>query len=108
MIEFVTAEQLGAWSAGQVAVDDEAQLVVEAVNSYVSTLPVADRVSVVDGQPVVPDHVRLGCLLLANRTHRRRHSPHGIEAMTGESVAYVARYDPEISRYLELDRPRVG
>lgn len=105
----ITAAELATWSRGQVPADAAAVQTVDAVNAYIATLPVSRRiVPGEDGAPAVPASVKLGALLLANRTHRRRHSPNGIEAMTGESVAYVARYDPEISRYLELDRPRVG
>lgn len=109
MVEVITAQLLADWSRGQVTADDAAERTVAAVNAYIGTLPVSRRITTDEGgQLVVPDHVTLGALLLANRTHRRRHSPNGIEAITGESVAYVARYDPEIARYLELDRPRVG
>lgn len=108
-MQIITREQLVSWSKGQVPADDAAETTVAAVNDYVSSLPVAARiVAGDDGQLVIPESIQLGALMLANRTHRRRNSPSGIEAMTGESVAYVARYDPEIARYLRLDAPAVG
>lgn len=54
------------------------------------------------GWPVVyePDaEVYQAAVMLAARTVRRRNSPGGVESF-GESVLYVARYDPEISRAL--------
>lgn len=114
VVDVITREALVAWTKGAVPADDTATLVVEAVNAYVMTLPVAARV-VTSTDPdtgvetvTVPASLKLGALMLASRTHRRRSSPSGIEAITGESVAYVARYDPEVARFLELDRPRVG
>jgi hypothetical protein len=49
-------------------------------------------------------------VMLAARLYRRRNSPGGIEAF-GDSVTYVARYDPEIQRALRLGAwtaPAVG
>lgn len=110
-MELVTRDQLVTWSQGQVQADEAAQLTVDAVNSWATTLPVVARLPRDElGELVdpVPQHLVLGCLMLANRTHRRRQSPNGIASITGETVAYVARHDPEVSRYLELDRPSIG
>lgn len=108
MSTIITRAELVAWSKGQVPADDSAQLTVDAVNAYVSALPVVARLDSSDDGQAVPESVKFGALLLANRAHRRRMSPNGIESMSGESVAYVARYDPDIARFLELDRPSVG
>lgn len=109
-MSIITRDQLVSWSKGQVPADESAELTVDAVNAYVATLPVYARVTPgVDGAPdVVPESLTLGALMLANRVHRRRLSPNGIEALTGDSVAYVARFDPDVARFLELDRPTVG
>lgn len=110
-MQLVTVPQLVAWAQGQIKADDSAQLVVDAVNAYVTSLPVAaDLVVEGDGQ-VGGDKagsVRLGTLMLAVRVHRRRNSPNGIEAMTGDAIAYVSRHDPDVSRFLELNAPSVG
>jgi len=54
-----------------------------------------------DGPPVyTPDaEVYQAAVMLAARTYRRRNSTAGVETF-GDSVAYVARYDPDVQRAL--------
>lgn len=57
------------------------------------------------------DDVALGFLMLVARLVRRRNSPNGVEALTDSGVTYVARYDSDISRLLQIDafqKPAVG
>lgn len=108
-MEIVTAAALAAWSPALKAGDPDVEAVRSAVNEYVTALPVvADLPVADDGTVAIPEAARLGAMMLAARTHRRRHSPNGIEQITGDGVAFVARYDPEISRYLGLDKPAAG
>jgi hypothetical protein len=44
--------------------------------------------------------------MLAARLVRRRLSPAGIESF-GESVTYVASFDPDLDRFLRRDRFRL-
>ena len=52
-----------------------------------------------------PDAYR-GGVMLAARLVRRRNSPAGIESF-GESVTYVAAYDPDLDRFLRRGRYRL-
>ena len=81
--------------------------VVAATEAYVNGLPVIRDAGLLPGDPW-PDDVRVGALMLALRTWRRRSSPAGIESATDTGVAYVARYDPDVTRLLHLDMPGVG
>lgn len=47
-----------------------------------------------------------GAVMLAARLVRRRNSPAGIESF-GESVTYVAAYDPDLDRFLRRNRYRL-
>lgn len=49
-----------------------------------------------------------GAVMLAARLVRRRNSPAGIEAFTGDAVAYVRRNDPDIATMLRLNAPAIG
>lgn len=53
----------------------------------------------------VPDAYR-GGVMLAARLVRRRLSPAGIESF-GESVTYVASFDPDLDRFLRRNRFRM-
>lgn len=109
-MEIITAGDVSSWQPA-IKVDDPAlSVVVSAVNDWISQLPVVvDRQLGDAGEPLpLPGGVKLGALMLAVKTHRRRNSPNGIEQVTGDGIAFVARYDPEISRYLALDAPAVG
>ena len=46
--------------------------------------------------------------MLAARLYRRRNSPNGLETITADGVAYVARYDSDIAAMLATDYPTVG
>lgn len=52
-----------------------------------------------------PDAYR-GGVMLAARTVRRRNSPGGIESF-GDSVTYVAMYDPDMDRFLRRGKYRM-
>jgi Phage gp6-like head-tail connector protein len=52
-----------------------------------------------------PDAYR-GGVMLAARLVRRRNSPAGIESF-GESVTYVAAYDPDLDRFMRRGRYRL-
>lgn len=52
-----------------------------------------------------PDAYR-GGVMLAARLVRRRNSPAGIESF-GESVTYVASYDPDLDRFMRRGRYRM-
>lgn len=52
-----------------------------------------------------PDAYR-GGVMLAARVVRRRNSPAGIESF-GESVTYVASFDPDLDRFLRRNRHRM-
>lgn len=98
-----------AWLRLTDAGDDEvAQAATDAANAYVESLPVWRDLT----QPVatVPATIRQGATMLAARLFRRRNSPGGVEAYADAAV-YVARFDPDVARLLQLDPfapPRVG
>jgi len=54
---------------------------------------------------LTPD-VYQGAVMLAARLFRRRNSPAGIESM-GESVTYVASFDPDLDQFLRRGRYRI-
>ena len=104
----LTVAELTEWTPAVPKTDEQnAQVVVDAVNGFLGRLGLVPAEGQDDTDPS-PDETKLGALMLAARTYRRRNSPNGIETVSGETVAYVARYDPEISRYLRLSVPRVG
>lgn len=81
-------------------------LIVEAVNTYVDSLPHIDR----DETGQWAATTRLGAIMLAARLYRRKNSPGGIESV-GDSMSYIARYDSDISRLLNIDsfrKPVIG
>lgn len=92
-----------------VAPDDDTQnadidLRVEAVNVYVRTLSVCDRV---DADPAPADwagqdDIVLGSNMLAARLVRRKDSPDGVAAATSADVVFVARNDPDVALLLRL------
>lgn len=58
----------------------------------------------------IPEDVYHGSVMFGARLFRRRNSPGGIESM-GESVTYVASFDPDLDQFLQRGRyriPRVG
>lgn len=109
-MSIIDAAGVSAWQPAIKQDDPALPFVVDAVNDWVTRLPiVADNGTDDAGNPLpLPGGVKLGALMLAVKTHRRRNSPNGIEQVTGDGIAFVARHDPEISRYLGLDRPAVS
>lgn len=73
------------------------QSCVDASCAWVRTLPVAD----IDATEW-PATVALGTTMLAARWTRRRNSPDGVQAMTDQGAAFVARSDPDVSQLLRL------
>lgn len=101
----ITPTRLAAWAeAGVDASDPNVVAVVDATNVYVASLPAVSEAAEDDDLA----DVQLGALMLASRLVRRRLSPNGIEAITGDTVAYASRRDSDIARLLRLDAPRVG
>lgn len=88
---------------------DEAALVLaaEAVLAWVAGLPVvADRP---DPAAPWPSSVRLACVMLTARTYRRKDTPAGVIGVGEDGgVSFVPRYDPDVSRLLNLDGVQVG
>ena len=97
-------EKVKQWSSLEDATDFDALLeVCEATVAYVSALPVVKDASALSPQVV------LGMVMLASRLYRRRNSPIGIDSFTADGgVAYVARFDSDITMMLRLDAPQVG
>ena len=53
-----------------------------------------------DGSGYLPDpETYRGAVMFASKMFRRRNSPGGIEAFA-DSVTYVARWDPDVARFL--------
>ena len=76
--------------------------VTNAVNSYVSTLPVVVDHPTDDG--LWPPTVMLGATLLAVHLYQSRGAPYG-RATLDDAGAYATAYaDPEIARLLQLRR----
>lgn len=101
----ITAEQVTEWSREPAG--NNLNMIVTAVNAFVSGLPVVQHV---EGE-AWPAEVTLGAVMLAARLARRRNSPNGLESATDLNVTYVARHDSDISRLLQLDghqAPAVG
>lgn len=89
------------------ASDPALVLAAEAVVAYVEGLPIlADRDA---GSAAWPASVRLGAVMLTARTWRRKDTPTGVVSVGDDgSIAYVARFDPDLSRLLGLDGMAVG
>ncbi len=88
------------------ASDPALVLAAEAVVAYVEGLPIlADRADT----SAWPASVRLGAVMLTARTWRRKDTPTGVVSVGDDgSIAYVARFDPDLSRLLGLDGMAVG
>ena len=88
------------------AADPALVLAAEAVVAYVEGLPIlSDRA---DTSAAWPASVRLGAVMLTARTWRRKDTPTGVASVGDGSIAYVARFDPDMSRMLGLDGMAVG
>lgn len=104
----ITTQDVINWSDLKTVLTDDKHLVliVPAVNSYVSSLPNIDLLE--DGSWA--ETTRMGAVMLAARWYRRKNSPGGIES-AGDTTTYIARYDSDISRLLNIDtfiKPVIG
>jgi len=72
-------------------------LTTAAVNAYVGALPVGIT-------PPWADNVTWAAVLLGARLFTRRNSPNGIINFEQLGSAYVAKYDADISRHLQIDK----
>lgn len=98
---FTTAEDAARY-LGMAAPDAHLPVIVAAVNDLLTGWTWLDSAS---GQ------VRLGATMLAARLHRRRNSPGGIEQLADGGIAYTARTDPDIARFLGIEShaaPQIG
>jgi hypothetical protein len=103
-----TRDALKVW-VGITRADDDAELdvIVTAVTSWIESLADVPRTA----DLLWAQQTHLAALMMGSRLYRRRNSPNGVEAFTGDGVTYVARYDPDIARLLRLDgftKPKVG
>lgn len=88
-----------------------AEVVVPAVIDFVNTLPALRTRQDNEGNLTWGRQERSGAVLLTARLIRRRNSPAGIEEFGTDGVVYVSRYDPDVARFLRLDKyaaPKVG
>jgi len=119
-VDILTTEAVRLW-LGLPATDPALEDATAATNAFVGrlglpTVPlIVDGVAVLDdagAQVMVPaDDTVTGAKMLAARLYRRRNSPSGVEAITDAGTSFVARYDSDISRLLQLDGfapPRIG
>ncbi|WP_166985197.1 hypothetical protein [Canibacter zhoujuaniae] len=100
----LTPDNVGAWVRESSPANLDAG--IRAVNAYVSGLAI-----VADNGGEWSDTVTLAATMLLARWLRRRNSPNGVEAATDVTVTYIARYDSDISRMLQIDgfqKPQVG
>lgn len=116
----ITVDAVRQWlglPASEPALEDA----VAATNAFVGRLTLPLQPVLADGIPVLDDDgvqimepaddTVLGAKMLAARLFRRRNSPSGVEAITDAGTSFVARYDSDISRLLQLDGfagPRIG
>lgn len=104
----ITTAEVIAWSDLKTILTDDKHLmlIIPAVNHYVESLPDIDRLE--DGSWATT--TRMGAVMLAARWYRRKNSPGGIES-AGDTTTYIARYDSDISRLLNIDtfiKPVIG
>lgn len=87
-------------------------MIVKATNALVDSMPDKTMITNPDtGLEEWAETTWFGALMLAARLYNRRNSPNGVEALSEGGATYVARYDPDIARMLNLDSlqtPRVG
>lgn len=103
----ITAQQVTEWAGISLPEGDAAMsLAVAATNRYVDSLPSIDRTP--EGEWA--ETTELGAIMLASRVYRRKNSPGGIEAV-GEVTTFVARFDSDIDRLLNVNsyrKPVIG
>lgn len=81
-----------------------------ATLDHVARLPFIRRQSEPGNPDTWESDARLGTLMLAARTYRRRNTPGGLEVLADQAT-YVAQYDPDIERLLRVGKraaPGVG
>lgn len=113
MAEQLTVTDVGKWMGkkNDGAGDPHLPIVVRAVNALVDSMPDKPMIDTADGGQEWAETTWFGALMLAARLDNRRNSPNGVEALSEGGATYVARYDPDIARMLNLDSlqtPRVG
>lgn len=105
-------DQVKAWAGLDDARDDDViDMIVAAVNTLVSGLPVAESSNTDPAPDAWPGTITLGATMLGARLHRRRNTPGGVEAAGDFGIAYVRRNDPDIAQMLQLGEygtPGVG
>lgn len=108
-VPVVTPERLIAFSSLNVAPDDvELVDLCATVDEFVRGLP--SVMTFVDplSEAAWPYRYKLGARMLAARLWRRRNSPEGVAAFTGEGVVYVRRTDPDVADLLRLNFGAIG
>lgn len=103
----LTRGELGAWlKLGPQQEVDAAILdtICAATTAFVNDLPHVRA----DQATQWAAGTRAGALMLAARLWRRRNSPEGVASFAEAGVSFVARYDPDVTRLLRLNGPRVG
>lgn len=88
-------EDVKAWLRLGDAADDA---LLEDVIGAVEVVVARDRFDALP-DPSADLEVYQGAVMYAARVYRRRNSPAGVESF-GESVSYVARWDPDVDRFL--------
>lgn len=107
----LTVEGVKDWlRIGDSADDELIGWALEGTLAHVARLPF------IQAQPMPKDpdtwhsDARLGTLMLAARSYRRRNTPGGLEPL-GDTVFYTPQYDPDIERLLRVGKraaPAVG
>lgn len=105
----VTPTRLIAYSGLNVTAEDPDLIdVCAAVDEFVRGLPsVAQFVDPLNLDDW-PSRYALGARMLAARLWKRRNSPEGVAAFTGEGVIYVRRTDPDVAEQLRLNFGAIG
>jgi len=103
----ITPDDVARWLGitGDVSADANLAASTSAAAAFVAGIPWVGRL------PAWPDDVRLAATMLAARLYRRRNTPSGVEAFGDYAATYVARTDPDVSRFLRIGpqaMPRVG
>lgn len=104
----ITTVDVINWAGLKTILSDDAHLmlIVPAVNEYVEGLPSIFRESDGSWAP----QTKLGAIMLAARWYKRKDSQEGT-TLIGDTALYVARYDADVSRLLNIDsfsKPVIG
>ena len=98
--------------AGWLGIPESAAGTVE--RAHIATAVKAVNAQIREWHPtpeVLPESIVHGAVMLAARVTRRRNSPAGVEVMGDMGATYVARYDVDLDRFLQIGayrRPMVG